>query len=174
MMRLSRTTGYAIQALGCMNISSSSTHQIAVIAKCAGVPRPYLAKIIGALSRKGLIVAKRGFRGGISLGRPARNISLLEVVEAVEGEHWLGECLLGFDACAQHYCCPTQIFWQRMRREITTELGRISLAEVLDAKAAKAGVALPKPILPLNQPLPLPLPVPAPRPQWLPQTVCHA
>jgi Rrf2 family transcriptional regulator, iron-sulfur cluster assembly transcription factor len=173
MMRLSRTTGYAIQAMGCMNDRSCVTHQIAAIAKCAGVPRPYLAKIIGALTRKGLVMAKRGFHGGISLARPARDISILEIVEAVEGDHWLGECLLGFDECARHKCCPTQAFWQGMRREIIKELGQLRLADVLDAKAVNAGAVLPKPALPLGQPPALPLPVPAPRPQWLPRTVCQ-
>jgi Rrf2 family transcriptional regulator, iron-sulfur cluster assembly transcription factor len=179
MMRLSRTTGYAIQALGCMNDRSCTTQRIAAIAKRARVPRPYLAKIIGALSRKGLVTAKRGFRGGISLARPARDITLLEIIEAMEGDHWLGECLLGFDECAHHKCCPTQAFWQRMRGEIINELGQLRLADVLDAKKMKAGAVLPNPTLPLGQPLPLPqppmpVPVPAPRPHWLPQTVCQA
>jgi Rrf2 family transcriptional regulator, iron-sulfur cluster assembly transcription factor len=143
MMHLSRTTGYAIQALGCMNDRSCFVRQIATIAKCSGVPRPYLAKIIGALSRKGLVFAKRGYRGGISLARPAQDISLLEIVEAVEGEHWLGACLLGFDECAKHSCCPTQGFWRRIRLEIIAELGQISLADVLMAKDTQITPALP-------------------------------
>jgi Rrf2 family iron-sulfur cluster assembly transcriptional regulator len=138
MMSLSRTTGYAIQALGCMNWANGSASQISAIAKCARVPRPYLAKIIAALSRTGLVTAKRGHRGGISLARPARDISLLEIVEAVEGPHWLGACLLGFEKCENHASCPTTAFWQRMRREIIRELGLITLAEVLANKSTKA------------------------------------
>ncbi len=134
MMCLSRTTGYAIQALGCMNDRFRSAHQIAAIAKCTGMPKPYLAKIIGALSHKGLVLTKRGFHGGIALARPASAISLLEIVEAVEGEHWLGNCLLGFEVCAKHFYCPTQGFWLRIRREIIAELGKTSLAQVLAAR----------------------------------------
>jgi Rrf2 family transcriptional regulator, iron-sulfur cluster assembly transcription factor len=143
MMCLSRTTGYAIQALGCMDKLACETHQIAAIAKCAKVPRPYLAKIIGALSRRGLVLAKRGFRGGIALARPARDITLLEIVEAVEGNNWLGQCLLGFEDCAHHAYCPTQDFWQRMRRELIAKLDQVSLAEVLDAKTSKAKKQMP-------------------------------
>jgi Rrf2 family iron-sulfur cluster assembly transcriptional regulator len=135
MLCLSQTTGYAIQALGCIDGLLSPARQIAVIAKCSGVPRPYLAKIIGALSRKRLVATKRGFRGGISLTRPARDISLLEIVEAVEGEQWLGKCLLGFNDCAHHLVCPTQVFWQRIRHEITAMLRQTSLADLLSTKA---------------------------------------
>ena len=120
-----------------MNDPLRPTHQIAEIAKCSGVPRPYLAKIIGALSRKGLLLAKRGYHGGISLGRPPQTISLLEIVEAVEGDHWLGDCLLGFSNCKKHLQCPTQPFWDRFKCEVTELLGRTTLAEVLTAKAAR-------------------------------------
>jgi Rrf2 family protein len=84
-----------------------------------------------------LVFAKRGYRGGISLARPAVDISLLDIVEAMEGEHWLGNCLLGYNECAKHSMCPTQGFWQRMRLEIISELSQISLAEVLAAKAVE-------------------------------------
>ncbi len=149
MMCLSQTTGYAIQALRCMNDLSCPARLIAEIARCSGVPKPYLAKIIGALSRQGLVVAKRGYRGGISLARPPQNISLLEIVEAVEGEHWLGDCLLGFQDCTKHFVCPTQVFWQRMRREITGVLRQTSLADIVLAKAAKP--SLPREATPHRQ-----------------------
>jgi Rrf2 family protein len=137
MMCLSRTTGYAIQALGCLSDPAGMSRQIAEIARCSGTPKPYLAKIISSLSQKGLVYAKRGFGGGISLARSPQDISLLEIVEAVEGEHWLGDCLIGFERCVKHRTCPTQVFWQRIRREITAELRQISLAEVLNAKTVK-------------------------------------
>jgi Rrf2 family protein len=141
MLCLSQTTGYAIQALGCMNDPSCPSCHIADLAKCAGVPKPYLAKIVSSLSRKGLVFAKRGYHGGIHLARPPQNISLLEIVEAVEGDHWLGNCLLGFENCAKHLTCPTQVFWQRIRREIITELGQLSLADLFAAKSIDSGLA---------------------------------
>jgi Rrf2 family iron-sulfur cluster assembly transcriptional regulator len=137
MMSLSQTTGYAIQALGCLNDPACTSRQIAEIAKRSGTPKPYLAKIMSSLSQKGLVCAKRGYRGGISLARSPQDISLLEIVEAVEGEHWLGDCLIGFEHCAKHLTCPTQVFWRRIRREIADELRKISLAEVLTANAVK-------------------------------------
>ena len=134
MISLSITTGYAIKALSCLASGTCAPHHITDIARCSGVPKPYLAKIIHSLSRRGLVTTKRGYRGGISLEGAASNISLLEVVEAVEGHEWIGDCLLGMDACSILKSCPTRDFWARIRREITEELRKTTLASVLAAK----------------------------------------
>jgi hypothetical protein len=52
----------------------------------------------------------------------------------VEGEHWLGECLLGFSDCQKHFTCPTQIFWKRFKQDLTAALRQTSLADVLSVK----------------------------------------
>jgi len=101
------------------------------IARCTGVPRPYLAKIIGRLSRAGLVATKRGYRGGVSLQCDPQDIPLLQVVEAVEGPEWLSKCLLGMEACDVLKHCPTRKFWARFRREVTNELRRTTMASVL-------------------------------------------
>jgi len=131
MLGFSQTVGYAIQALGCLNDPTCARHQTADIARCAKVPKPYLYKIIQALARKRLVVAKRGIGGGVALARPPAQISLLRIVEAVEGKNWLSDCLLGLNECSNQKTCPTHDFWQRIRREITEELDRTTLATVI-------------------------------------------
>jgi len=154
MLSLSQTTGYAIKALACLNEPACDCQQTANIAECSGVPRPYLSKIIQSLARGGLVIAKRGIGGGIRLSRPPEQISLLEIVEAVEGEEWLGDCLLGMDECSNQVTCPTHDFWQRISREIRDELGKTTLASVITfkqnrrcrtAKALPAGARRSKP-----------------------------
>ena len=135
MLSLTQTTGYAIKALTALAESGGQCAQTADIAKGAGVPKPYLSKIIQALARAGVVVAKRGAGGGITLCRPPLQISLLEIVEAVEGEGWLGGCLLGFDECSTLADCPTHAFWMRVRGEIIAELSKTSLASVLEFRA---------------------------------------
>lgn len=141
MLSLSQTTGYAVKALGCLSESGGRSLRTEAIARRAVVPRPYLIKIIQSLARRQLVVAKRGIGGGISLARPAEEISLLQVVEAVEGSGWLGECLLGLDDCANLDTCPTYKFWQRTRREIVELLGRTTLAAVVAARAESGGAS---------------------------------
>lgn len=134
MLSLSQTTGYAIKALSCLNESSCANRLIGEIADCADVPRPYLAKIISNLAKEGLVNAKRGIGGGISLALPPEEMSLLRIVNAVEGDDWLGDCLLGLDECASQTTCPTHDFWQRIRGEITDELRKTTLADVIAFK----------------------------------------
>jgi len=134
MLSLSQTTGYAIKALACLNEPGCRRRSTLEIAECSGVPRPYLAKIITALVRAGILVSKRGIGGGIALAREPGAISLLQVVEAVEGPAWLGECLLGLDECSSQQTCPTHQFWERLRNEIRNELEQTTLDTVLTFK----------------------------------------
>ena len=140
MLSLSQTTGYAIKALGCLSEPGCHNRSTPEITKCAGVPQPYLAKIIHLLARHWLVTARRGIGGGITLNRPPGEITLLQIVEAVEGPGWLGECLLGLDECTDLATCPTHAFWQRIRGEITEELRKTTLATVIgfrDSQRAK-------------------------------------
>jgi Rrf2 family protein len=134
MLCLSQTTGYAIQALSCLNDSACACQRTAEIARCARVPKPYLAKIVQALVRRGIVRSRRGLGGGVTLARPPEQISLLEIVEAVEGPDWLGECLLNLSECSTSQDCPTYAFWQRVRAEIIAELRNTTLASVIAFK----------------------------------------
>ncbi len=136
MLSLSQTTGYAIKALGCLNEPTCDSRSTPEIAACARVPKPYLAKIVHALARRGLVTARRGVGGGVSLAHPPHQITLLRIVEAVEGPDWLGECLLGLDECSDQRTCPTHAFWQRIREEIRRELAGTTLADVIQFKRA--------------------------------------
>lgn len=131
MLCLSQTTGYAVRALGCLHKPDSRVQLIRDIAKCAGIPKPYLAQIFNKLNHTGLVVAKRGYYGGIALARPAEKISVLEIVEAVEGENWIAPCLLNMEECAVHCACPAHKTWLRLSRQLRSALKRTSLAAVM-------------------------------------------
>ena len=137
MLCLSQTTGYAVHALVCLDEQSGHGNLIRDIAKCTGISKPYLARIINDLTHQGLVTAKRGYRGGIALARPAGEISLLQVVEAMEGPNWIGPCLLGLDDCAARSVCPTHTVWQRVSKQLKAVLGRTTLADVVASPMRK-------------------------------------
>lgn len=139
MICLSHTTGYALRALACLENIDRRPSFIRDVAESTGVPRPYLARIINRLSHKGIVSAKRGYHGGVTLTRPAREVTLLEVVEAIEGEEWIGPCLLGMGACQTGSICPTQDFWNEMRDQIKARLAQTTLADLIAAPAARCG-----------------------------------
>lgn len=130
MLALHQTTAYALQALQCLKSGQCSHRQIEDIAACTGVPRAYLAKIFRRLSCAGLVQTKRGHQGGIQLSRPASQISLLAIVETLEGPDWLPDCLLGRRDCPATPPCPLHEVWQRTRRELDAALRQHSLADL--------------------------------------------
>lgn len=98
------------------------------IATCAVVPLPYLQKILRRLRRAGLIEAKRGYRGGFALARPPEEITLFEIIEAVEPGLLEPRCFFGTDICSETRPCSVHEFWSDLRVRAETFLHETSLA----------------------------------------------
>ena len=132
MLALSRTSGYAISALARLQGPGGVWTLAKDIASSAEIPRAYLSTILNALARNGLIKAKRGYRGGFALAQPADKISVLQVVEAVEGRAWREGCLLGLSQCSDERACPSHAFWKTQRKKIEEFLRSLTVAQVAD------------------------------------------
>lgn len=128
MLALSQTAGYGILALSWLDPNRWTLAQD--LARQAGVPKPYLSKILHALAKGRLIHAKRGYRGGFRLARRPEAITLLDIVNAVDGTAWAGRCLLGLKLCSDERACPTHEFWKAERARIREQLQQISLKDV--------------------------------------------
>lgn len=131
MIGFSQTTGYAIQALACLAGHETRLVQAKEIAACTGIPGPYLSKVLNTLSRAGLLLSKRGYRGGVGLARPADQIGLKDIAAAVEGNEWLPNCLLGLPVTEDECCCPLHGFWKEARAQIEERLAALTLGDVL-------------------------------------------
>lgn len=132
MMSLSQTTGHAVRALACLSSNPASPSFIQDIAERANVPHAYLAKIVKKLNDAGIVDSKRGYRGGIWLARSPKEISLLEITEALDGKDYFACCLLGADFCSDERDCPAHKFWKQNRMKIKDELRHITLESVAD------------------------------------------
>lgn len=132
MLALSRTSGYAIAALSRLPGPGDSWRLARDLAVSSGVPQAYLSSILNALARNGIIRAKRGYRGGFALTRPAEQISVLQVVEAVEGRAWREGCLLGLSECSDERACPSHKFWKTKKNMIERYLRSLTLAQVAE------------------------------------------
>lgn len=125
----SQTTGYAVLALACIGSCGGVWVKTEDIHKCTGVPKPYLRKLLHALGKAGLINTKRGYKGGFVLARPPREISLLDVAQAVDSREPGSNCLMGLVGCSDANPCPVRRFWRHERKKIEAELTRTTLAE---------------------------------------------
>jgi Rrf2 family protein len=97
------------------------------------IPPAFVRRIVGRLAAAGILQAVRGLGGGISLARPSSEISLLDVVEAMEGPILLNSCLNEAVECPLAEACPVQSAWRGASQSLASHLDSIRF----DALAAK-------------------------------------
>ena len=92
------------------------------IARRQNIPSSFLAKIIAQLSIAGLLHTSRGAHGGITLARNPEQITLLQVIEAIDGPIQLNACVGSEDACPFEESCPMRPVWCDVQKELMTKL----------------------------------------------------
>ncbi|SBV96691.1 Transcriptional regulator, BadM/Rrf2 family [uncultured Alphaproteobacteria bacterium] len=132
MVSLSQSVGYAVLALAHMDPQGETLVLAADVAQAANIPKPYLAKILARLQAAGIVSGKRGQGGGLRLTRPAAEITLYEVADAIEGETWRTACLLGIPGCSEGKPCPMHDYWGATRAEIAARLKATTVDTVRD------------------------------------------
>jgi Rrf2 family protein len=105
--------------------------QIHEVAESCSLPEPFLAQILRLLVRAGLVVSKKGVRGGFSLSRPSSEISFLEVLEALEGPVAVNKCQSPVERCAKEGCCSMEGIWSRAQDALVDVLRKASIAEAM-------------------------------------------
>jgi Rrf2 family protein len=121
-MQITRQADYAVRAvLYLTQLGDEQRAATSQIAQDQQIPPSFLAKIVSQLSVAGLLQTSRGARGGVSLARPPAQISLLEVVEAIDGPILLNECV-GNGACTFGDDCPMKPVWCDAQAELVERL----------------------------------------------------
>jgi Rrf2 family protein len=100
------------------------------IAAQLNLPFSFLGKVVQMLRRSGLVNSYKGRRGGVSLARSADDITLLDVVGAIDGLNLSCACVLGPTNCSDDAPCPLHKYWTDIRERIVKMLTEQSLAEV--------------------------------------------
>jgi len=130
-MQLSRRGDYGVRVIldlaGQPTGTSSPAHEIA---RRQQIPNAFLGKIISQLAVAGLVDTRRGARGGVMLSRRPDEITLLEVVEALEGTIVLNRCLLHPGACPMDNTCPVHDAWAEAQQALKRVLGATTFAEL--------------------------------------------
>lgn len=98
-----------------------------------GVPKQYLEQLLGNLRRAGLIHSVRGAQGGYQIARPPGEITILDVIDAMEGPLELSECMTDEGHCDRSCQCPVRRVWQKLTDSINRELADVTLDEMLPA-----------------------------------------
>jgi Rrf2 family cysteine metabolism transcriptional repressor len=124
---------------------------LAEIAEHDGLPLAYLEHLVARLRKAGLVDSRRGSRGGYMLARSPLEITMAEVVEALEGSIAPIECISeasdGTIVCSREsdpeHACPTKLLWTKVRYAIVRTLQETTLADLVLAPTLAEGPMLP-------------------------------
>jgi Rrf2 family protein len=131
-MQITRQADYAVCAvLYLAQINNGEKVPTSIIAKEQRIPAPFLAKIISQLSIAGLLNTSRGARGGVILAREPKDITLLEVLEAIDGPIQLNECVAEEGCCSFEGSCPVRSVWCEIQDGLVGRLKKTDFAQLL-------------------------------------------
>ena len=137
-MLYSKPCAYAIRAMAHVaNLTGEVPAGGKEIAEAEGIPAPVLRKILQELVRRGLLDSRRGPGGGFRLARPAKRITLRDVVAAIDGLDQFQECAVGLERCSDDAPCPLHDHWKRLKNQFQGYLERTTLDEMARAVQRK-------------------------------------
>jgi Rrf2 family transcriptional regulator, iron-sulfur cluster assembly transcription factor len=132
MLSLTRKGDYAIRGLVYLaKQPEGSISLISEIAEGVQVPQSFVAKIFQSLAKTGLINSTRGTGGGFTLARSSSQITLLEIVEAIEGPIIPNKCIMRDDKCGLKPKCTVHPVWIRLQDSIHSILGGVTLSSLV-------------------------------------------
>ena len=126
MLKLTKLADYASLVMNCLANAQGELMSSAAIAEYTGLPPATVSKVLKKLTISNLVLSKQGGQGGYLLHRDATDISLIDLIDAIEGRWKFVEC----HRCKQTQLCHLQHNWQQIDSMIRNMLGKISIADM--------------------------------------------
>ena len=143
MLRLSKKADYALMAVRHLALKSGpSSASAREIAEQYDIPIELMAKVLQRLVRAGLLISTQGTRGGYTLSRPPVAISVVDVIQAIDGPVAITACSSEKNDCEQYSKCSIRDPLWQIRERIAATLGTVTIAEMAtESDAAHVPVA---------------------------------
>jgi FeS assembly SUF system regulator len=133
MVRLSKLTDYGMVLMSCFARSPAGSLRTARdLAAESRLPLPTVSKVLKELLQSGLLVSRRGMQGGYTLARTPREISLVEIISALEGPVALTECSTELSGCDVEACCAIKRNQQVISEAIRGVLAKLMLSDLIE------------------------------------------
>ena len=135
-MKLSTRGKYGLNAMVYLASKAQEGPQpLRAIAQSNLLPDQYLEQLLGCLRKAGLVNTVRGAQGGYQLAKPAGEITVGHIIDAMEGPLQLSECAIDTEpTCPNSDTCPTRRVWEYLTDSINSLLYSISLQDMLETK----------------------------------------
>lgn len=131
MIKLSKLTDYASVVLAVMAQHPHERWAAQELAERTQVPKPTCVKVLKQLTRAGLLVSAQGARGGYALARPASEIPVKAIIEAIEGQLAITECGTDEHLCKMTDHCAIMSRWRELGDRVNAMLTEVSLADLV-------------------------------------------
>lgn len=144
-MKISTRGRYALRIL--MDLAKNNTgkpRMISEICKSQNLSRKYVGRLIIPLCKAGWVESKRGAKGGYFLSCDPKELTLLDIVEAMEGRVSLAPCLACVHKCKRKEVCTAWETWDVINQKVRDQLAQISLQDILSHHAEHDGLCLNK------------------------------
>lgn len=137
-MIFSNPTEYAIRGLSELAIRGEDKPvMLDELVHGTDLPRDFLAKVFQKLVRGGVLKSAKGRGGGFRLARPAHDITLIHIVEAIDGPQTLDTCVVGLERCNDQMPCPQHDLYKPIRQRLKDYLTTTTLADLAASLKAK-------------------------------------
>ena len=130
-MEITRETDYAIRCVLFLAMQPDRVFMVGEIAEKKDVPKAFLAKILQKLVKGGIVSSIRGVKGGFRLNKKPKDISLLKVIEAVDGPVSLNICVVDKRSCDRSGHCSIHNVWVDLHDDFAKKLNSIDFSRLV-------------------------------------------
>lgn len=131
MLRVSKLTDYATVVMTCLVDAGDGVLSAQVLAERSRLEAPTVSKLLKQLAQADLVASTRGINGGYRLARAPQEITVADIVTAMEGPIGMTECSTQAGACDHESHCGVRVNWQRINQAIADALGSVTLADMI-------------------------------------------
>ncbi|MEQ9264938.1 MAG: Rrf2 family transcriptional regulator [Balneolaceae bacterium] len=118
MKLVSQGAQYAISAIIAISKHPNDVISASELSRSLDCPAAYLSQILSKLKAPGILKSQRGLNGGVYLAKPLDQISVYDVLAAIDGEAFFSTCFMGIEGCGHIEPCPFHDFWSLQRENI--------------------------------------------------------
>ncbi len=132
-MKISTKGRYGVRILLDLALHDSATpRQIRDIALSQQISEKYISRLIIALRRAKMIRSIRGAKGGYRISRDPESVTLLDIIEVMEGPLSIVDCVRSPQKCKRSCNCPSRQIWDRLTSDIHDAMQKITLQDIID------------------------------------------
>ena len=139
-MVITRETDYAMRCTLFLSRHQEDVKMLEAVATEMAIPKSFLAKIVQKLAKAGVVESFRGAKGGIRLSRAPEEISLLDVIEAVQGPVAMNRCAVDKTTCSLSCSCVVHPVWTQLRKEMEQRLKAINFRSLMGNPSFRDGL----------------------------------